>query len=434
MRSTLPPRRLNLPPASATIAAVHRRQRRTAAPGAAAGPQEYAMKIVAVKIYLIRIAGRYPVVVQIVSDSGLAGLGEAAVAYGAGATAAAGMVKDLAESYVLGKDPFRIAELWSEMYDHSFCAKGGGPIVFAGISAIETALWDLKGKALGVPVYEMLGGKYRDSVRVYANGWSFRANTPDEFARAAERTVHDGYNALKLYPLSTPTDVPTSASKQGIFRHVSLRSIDREFEDLAVARVKAVRGAVGPGVEVMADMSASLTTDVVIRLGQRMEEFNLLFFEEPVDPGDVDALKKVSEHVNIPIAVGERLYTRYGFKPVLERHAADILQPDIGNTGGIMEARHIAAMAEAYNMRVQPHVCASPVSTAAALQLDACIPNLLIQEIYPYRDAAHYQVVDRAPELEIKDSLMPIPDRPGLGVELAEERVRPFLWAECRLA
>ena len=319
------------------------------------------------------------------------------------------------------------------MYDHTFWAKGGGPIVFAGMSAVEQALWDLKGKALGLPVYEMLGGKYRDSVRVYANGWSFRASTPDEFARAAEQTVKDGYDAIKLYPLSTALDVPLSTSKQGIFRHVSLRSIDRDFENLAFARVKAVRDAVGSEIDVLVDMSASLTTDVIIRLGRRMEELDLFFFEEPVDPFDVEALKKVSEHVNLPIAVGERLYTRHGFRPVMERHAADILQPDIGNTGGIMETKKIAAMAEAYNMRIQPHVCASPVSTAAALQLDACISNFVIQEIYPYRNPEHYEIVDHAPEKEIKDSRMPISDRPGLGVELVDELVRPSLWAECKL-
>jgi len=392
------------------------------------------MKIVNAKIYLVKIGGRHPVLLEVMSDEGISGVGEAAVAYGSGGTAAAGMIKDLAESFLVGKDPFRIEAIWSEMYDHSFWAKGGGPIVFAGMSAIEQALWDLKGKALELPVYEMLGGKYRDSVRVYANGWSFRANTPEEFARAAERAVKDGYDALKLYPLATALDLPVAGNRQGTFRHVSLRSIDREFEDLAVNRVKAVRDAVGPKVDVMADMSAALTTDVVIRLGRRMEELNLLFFEEPVDPTDVDALKKVSEHVNLPIAVGERLYTRYGFRPVMERHAADILQPDIGNTGGIMETKKIAAMAEAYNMRIQPHVCASPVSTAAALQLDACIPNFVIQEIYPYRDPEHYQLVDRAPELEIRNGMMPIPDRPGLGVQLASDRVRPFLWAECKLS
>ncbi len=387
------------------------------------------MKVVGAKIYLVDIGGRRPVLVQVFTDEGISGVGDAAVAYGAGATAAVGMIKDLAEGMVLGQDPFRIEALWSEMYDHSFWAKGGGPIVFAGISAIEQALWDIKGKALGVPVYEMLGGKFRDKARVYANGWSFRSATPDEFAREAERVVRDGYTALKLYPLASPD----TTTPDGFLRHVSLRAIVREAEDLAVARVKAVRDAVGPDVDVLLDMSAELTTDAVIRFGQRVEEYDIFFFEEPVDPFDVEALKKVSEHVNIPIAVGERLYTRYGFRPVMERHAADILQPDIGNTGGIMEAKKIAAMAEAYNMRIQPHTCASPVATAAALQLDACIANFIIQELYPYRIPEHFQVVDHAPELDMQDGHLPIPDRPGLGVELVEERVRPFLWAECKI-
>jgi galactonate dehydratase len=131
--------------------------------------------------------------------------------------------------------------------------------------------------------------------------------------------------------------------------------------------------------------------------------------------------------------VGERLYTRYGFRPIVESHAVDILQPDIGNTGGIMETKKIAAMAEAYNMRIQPHICASPVSTAAALQVDACIANFAIQELYPYRSPEHFQFVDHAPELDVKGSVMPIPDRPGLGVNLVSERVRPFLWAECSI-
>jgi galactonate dehydratase len=147
----------------------------------------------------------------------------------------------------------------------------------------------------------------------------------------------------------------------------------------------------------------------------------------------VEALKKVSEHVNIPIAVGERLYSRYGFRRVLECHAADIIQPDIGCAGGILETKYIAAMAETYNMRVQLHTCASPVSTAAALQLDACLPNFAIQEIYPFRVPEHWAIVDHAPELDIRDSYMPIPDRPGLGVELNAKTVDPFIWAECKL-
>jgi galactonate dehydratase len=385
------------------------------------------MKIMEIKIYRVSIGGRNPVLVQIFTDTGLSGVGEAAVAYGNGAPAAAAMVKELAENFVLGKDPFNIEALWSEMYDHTFWAKGGGSIIFAGISAIETALWDIKGKALGVPVYEMLGGRVRDRVRVYANGWSFRATQASEFAREAERVVKDGYTALKLYPLATPV-----LDAHGHIRHVPQRSIDRAAEDLAIARVKAVRNAVGPKIDLMLDVSAELTTDAIIRLGRKVEEQDIMFLEEPVDPSDPEALKKVSEHVHIPIAVGERIYTRYGFRRILELHAADILQPDIGNTGGIMEAKKIAAMAEVYNMRIQPHNCASPVSTAAALQLDACIPNFFIQELYPYRIPEHFQIVDHAPELDVKNGFLPIPSRPGLGIELVEERVKPFLWARCK--
>jgi galactonate dehydratase len=385
-------------------------------------------KITEVQVYLVSVGGRHPVLARVLTEEGVSGVGEAAIAYGIGATAAAGMIKDLAQEFLLGKDPFTIEALWSEMYDHAFWSKGGGPIVFAGISALEQALWDIKGKCLGVPIYEMLGGKMRDQVRVYANGWSFRCLKPADFAREAERVVKDGYTAIKFYPLASP-----EMDVAGHIRHVSRRSVDRAAEERAVASVKAVREAVGPKIDIMLDVSAELTTDAIIRLGRKMQEWDIAFFEEPVDPFDVEALKKVSEEVKIPIAVGERLYTRYGFRRVLERHAADILQPDLGNTGGIMETKKIAAMAETYNMSIGPHNCASPVSTAAALQLDACIANFLIQEVYPYRIPEHYHLVDHAPELDIRHGLMPIPDRPGLGVELVEERVRPFLWARCRL-
>jgi galactonate dehydratase len=182
----------------------------------------------------------------------------------------------------------------------------------------------------------------------------------------------------------------------------------------------------------MLDVSAELTTDAIIRIGRRVQEYDIMFLEEPVDPFDEAAIKEVSERVEIPIAVGERVYTRYGFRRILERRAAAVVQPDVGNTGGIMEAKKIAATAEAYNLRVAPHNCASPVATAASLQLDATLANFLIQEVYPYRVPEHYQLVDRAPEREIRAGRMPIPDRPGLGVELVEERVRPFLWARCR--
>lgn len=381
------------------------------------------LKVTGARIYIAAIGGRSPVLVQLLTDQGVTGVGDAAVAYGTGAESAAAMAKQLVREFVVGRNPFDIEAVWSDMYDRTFWAKGGGTIIFAGISAIEQALWDIKGKCLGIPVYEMLGGKMRDRVRVYANGWSFRCVKPEDFARAAERVVKDGYTALKFYPLATAELDPA-----GHIRHVPHRTIDAAAEEKALASVKAVRDSIGPKVDLMLDVSGELTPDAIIRLGRKFEEWNISFLEEPVDPSDVDALKKVSEHVNIPIATGERIYTRYGFRRIMELYAADILQPDVGNTGGIMEAKKIAAMAETYNMRIQPHNCSSPVCTAASLQLDATIANFYIQEVYPYRVPEHFAIVDRAPELEIRSGYLPISNRPGLGIELAEERVRPYLW------
>ncbi len=382
------------------------------------------MKITGAEIFVVHVDGRHPIILRLRTDEGVTGLGEAAIAYGVGATAAAGMIRDLVERLILGADPFRIEQLWSEMYDHSFWAKGGGPIVFAGISAIEQALWDIKGRALELPAYELLGGKCRDDVRVYANGWSFRADTEDEFARAAERVIADGYDALKMYPLASPV-----GNVHGNIRHVAQRAADRETIDRAVARVRAVRAAIGPKIDLMLDLSGELTPDAIITLGRRVEEFDIFFFEEPVDAFDPEGILQVRQALSMPIAAGERLYTRYGFRRLLELRAIHIAQPDVGNSGGIAETRKIAAMAEAFNMRVAPHLCAGPVLTAATLQLDAMLTNLLIQELYPYRVPEHFAIVDQPPELTVRNGRMPIPDRPGFGVELVESRVAPHLWA-----
>jgi galactonate dehydratase len=184
----------------------------------------------------------------------------------------------------------------------------------------------------------------------------------------------------------------------------------------------------------MLDLSGGLTTDETIRLCRRFEELDITWIEEPADPFDVGALTKIAAHVEIPIAVGERIYTRHGFRKVFEPQAVDIVQPDIGNTGGIMEVKKIAAMAEAYNMRVAPHNCASALSTAASLQIAACIPNFMTQEIYPYFPKApgYVQVLEDSPEDRIKDGFLALSDAPGLGVTLASDRLRPFRFAQCK--
>jgi len=383
------------------------------------------MKVREVRVYVIHTARLHPVVIEVETDEGITGIGEAGIAYGLGQTAVAGMIKDIAERILIGKDPFRIEALWSEMYDHTFWAKGGGgPIVFGAISAIETALWDIKGKALNVPVYEMLGGKIRDDVRLYSNGWGQPHEAVKPFADAAEKAVKEGFDALKCYPFAYRDPDPRATS-----RHPSMRSLDKAILNRAYEKLKAARQAVGPNVDIMLDLSGGLSCDETIRFCRRVEELDIFFIEEPCDPFDVGALKKISDQVRIPVAAGERVYTRYGFRPMLEAHAVDIVQPDIALAGGILETKKIAAMAEAYDVRVQPHVCGSPLSTAMALHLDACIPNFAIQEIYPYWQTmpGYIEIVDDAPEARIKNGRLEISDRPGWGVNLRVEAVRPFL-------
>ena len=379
------------------------------------------MKIRQIDIYLTRSGKLRPIVVELITDEGVTGIGEAGVAYGCGSHAAAGMLKDLAPS-LLGWDASRIEAFSTHVHDHTFWGKGGGTIVYAALSAIEQALWDIKAKVCGVPVYELLGGAARDRVRCYANGWYESAQTPDQFARATERPLRDGYTALKFYPLGEMVGVN--------MRHVSQRMVDRDRLNLAVARVKAVREAIGPDVELMLDLSGGLTPAESVRLCQRFEEYDILFVEEPTDPSDAQAMAYVASHTSIAVAAGERNYARHGTRPLLEARAVDIVQPDPCNTGGIMETKKIAAMAEAWGMRVAPHVCGSPLATQVALHLSANLPNFFIQELYPYFrfHEGYIDTVLQAPEATVTNGYLALPEGPGLGVTLNRETLAPFLW------
>ena len=311
------------------------------------------------------------------------------------------------------------------MYDHRSGPKVVDPSSSLG-SAPSRLVVDIKGKALRRPGVRAARRQAPRPRPVVLERMVVRFETVDDFAAPRwSRPRPTANRAFKIYPLATPNG-------RGGIRHVTRRSVDREFAQFAYEKVEAVRRAVGPDADLMVDLSGGLTTGETIRFCRRLRGAR-----PPLHRGTGRSVRprraaeEYAEHIHTPIALGERVYTRYGFRPILESRAADVLQPDIGNTGGISEAKKIAAMAEAYNVQIQPHVCASPVSTAAALQLDACIPNLLIQELYPYRSAEHFMLVDHAPELDVRDGVLDIPDRPGLGVNLVEDRIRPFLWAEC---
>ena len=376
------------------------------------------MKIKEVEIFNIKLnQGWNPVIVRITTDEGVSGVGEVALAYGVGSSAGAGMVKDLSERFLIGADPFRIEYMWDRMYRQTFWAQGGGPVVFGGMSAIEEALWDIKGKALGAPVYELLGGRCWDRLRVYANGWYRNYTKPEQYAEAAQRVVADGYSAMKFDPFAV--------NPEGRWEYPR-RDLDPQRADLAYERVKAVREAVGPKVDILIEVHGNLGTTSAIQMGKRFEELKPFFYEEPVDALNVECMKKVSENVNIPIAAGERLYTRYGFRQYIEQQVIDILQPDIGLAGGIMETKKIAAYAETYNLHVQPHNCASPISTAVAVQLDACITNFIIQELFPYRREEDHRFVRGVLETRVVNGYLDIPNTPGLGIEMDDEIISQY--------
>ena len=374
------------------------------------------MKITEIDIFDVKLAatsstGWNPVVLRIRTDEGIDGVGEVGLVYGTGHSAGFGMVRDLSERHLLGADPFRIEQIWDTLYRKTFWGQGGGPVVFGGMSAIDEALWDIKGKALGVPAYELLGGRCWDKLRVYANGWYSGCNSPESYAEAALKVVADGHNAMKFDPFAVRPD--------GVWDYPR-RALTRERANLAFDRVKAVRDAIGPEVDILIEVHGNLGTTSAIQMGKRLEALDPFFYEEPVDALNVDCMKKVGENVDIPIAAGERLYTRYGFRAYIEQQVIDILQPDVGLAGGISETRKIATHAETYNLHVQPHNCAGPISTAAAVQVDACIPNFIIQETFPYRSPDFYRLVKDGGALDIQseNGYLDVPTAPGLGIEV----------------
>jgi galactonate dehydratase len=387
------------------------------------------MKITAADIYDVDLHHwKPPIILRLVTDQGLYGLGEFPLCYGSGRQGALGMLKELVERFVLGADPMAIEAMWHTLYRRTFWAQGGGPVIYGAMSTIDEALWDIKGKALGVPVYELLGGKVRDSIRCYANGWYSGEWTPgngsspasvEEYGEYATQVVELGYDALKFNPFGTPRERRDRNRRWGDHERV----LEPWRADLGYARVQAVREAVGPEVEIMVECHGWFGPSSAIEMGRRLVDLRPSYYEEPVDAMNVECMKKVADRVPLKIAAGERLYTRYMFREYIELQVLDLLQPDVGLAGGITECKKIAAAAETYDLHVQPHNCHGPIATAAAVQLDACLTNFLIQELVPFREQITYDLVNEPLEMTVVDGYMPVPERPGLGVTLNEELV-----------
>ena len=338
------------------------------------------------------------------TDDGLVGWGEPIVEGRAKTVRAA--VEELVTTTLLGADPAHIEDHWQAMYRGGFYR--GGPVLMSAIAGIDQALWDLKGKRFGAPIHELLGGRVRDRVRVYQ--W-IGGDRPADVGEAAAEKVDAGFTALKMNATATLRRVDTP------------RSVGDARDRLA-----EVRDAVGDDVDVAVDFHGRASKSMAKRLASALEPYEPLFIEEPVLPEHNDALPEIAAHTTIPIATGERMYSRWDFKAVFEQGVVDVIQPDLSHAGGITEVRKIAAMAEAYDVALAPHCPLGPIALAACLQVDACTPNALLQEqsleIHYNTDEDVLDYLADPDVFDYEDGYVAIPDAPGLGIELDEAYVR----------
>jgi galactonate dehydratase len=369
------------------------------------------MKITSVKTVVVNAQMRNWIFVKVVTDEGLVGWGEASLEWKT--RAVCGAVEDLAP-LILGQDPTRIEHLFQIMYRHPFFRAGIEGM--SALSGIEQACWDITGKALGKPVYQLLGGAVRDRVRMYDHlgGGEMAAlylqDSAERMAERARESVAAGYTAVKV--LVVPRTLPLEGN--GPLRH-------------AETLMGAIRDAVGPDIDIMVDLHARTTPAMAIQYGEVLRPFKPFFLEEPCPPENVAALAEVARALpGIAIATGERLVTRWGFRELLEQRACAVIQPDLCHCGGLWEARKIAAMAETYYVSVAPHNPLGPIATAAAIHFALATPNWLIQEAIrsdvPWREA----VVGAG--LPVNDGYIMPPTAPGLGISVDEREAakHPF--------
>ncbi|MGF7033616.1 galactonate dehydratase [Paenibacillus mucilaginosus] len=340
---------------------------------------------------------------KIETDEGITGWGEPIVE-GRAATVKA-CVHELME-YLTGKDPLRIEDHWNLLYRSGFYR--GGPILMSAIAGIDQALWDIKGKYYHAPVYQLLGGACRDSIRVYS--W-IGGDRPSDVAREAKKVMDMGFTAIKMNGTEELQYID------------SYRKIDE-----TIARLAAVRDACGKELSIGVDFHGRVHKPMAKILAKELEPFRLMFIEEPVLAENNEALREIARHTSIPIATGERMYSRWDFKGLLADGVVDIIQPDLSHAGGITECKKIAAMAEAYDVALAPHCPLGPIALAACLQLDATAHNAFIQEqslgIHYNESNDLLDYLSNPAVFTYQDGYVQIPQGPGLGVEINEEYVR----------
>ncbi len=387
------------------------------------------MKIAEVETFVVGnpppgFGGRYFIFVELTTDDGAIGVGEAyAATFRPHVIAAA--IEDLADHLLVGREPFDIELFWRRAYSRGF-AQRPDPTLQGAMSALEMACWDLIGKALDQPVHRLLGGRVHEALRAYTYLYPEPGDEGDVYldpelaAHRAAEEVARGFTAVKFDPAGPYTAMGG--------HQPSLARID-----LSVRFLRAMREAVGSTADLLFGTHGQFTSSGAIRLARQLEPFDPLWFEEPVPPDNVAEMAKVAHQTTIPVATGERLTTKAEFARVLEAKAASILQPDLGRSGGILEGKKIAALAEAFGAQIAPHCYCGPVVAAANIQLAACSPNFLILECIRDWGGFHAELLRRP--LQLQDGYVVIPTEPGLGVELDRDvaRAHPYEGDETHL-
>jgi galactonate dehydratase len=376
--------------------------------------QETSLKITKVEPHLLTgIRGYGPwLFVRVETEDGVVGWGEGTNFPGVQPIATA--VRNL-RNVVVGESAWDIEKLWNKMYRYLYY-NGMGGVVLAAISGIDTALYDIVGKKLGVPVYKLLGGLTQQKLRIYANGWIEGVpRTPEALARRTKELVAKGYSGCKFDPFTT-----TPMNRE--VTQAELRS--------AVAQVKAVREAGGPDYDIAIDVHARWNTKSTIEIIRALEPFRLFFYEEAVPPENVAAMAEVQRVVNVPLATGERIFSRHGFRELLERQAVRIIQPDVARTGGITEFKKIAAMADTYYVPVAPHNPNGPICTIASIHACLSIPNFLILEFFEPDEAVFREMVVGGLRRD-QEAVYPV-TAPGLGVNITEDFLRKYQFDEAK--
>jgi galactonate dehydratase len=375
------------------------------------------------------------VTVRVNTDEGISGWGEAGLAYGNCSEAAFGQCQDFAK-LVIGMDPFNTEEIWEHLHRHTFWGMGGGVVITSGMAAIDVACWDIKGKALGLPVWKLLGGKTNKKLRAYASqlqfGWRedierndrlVALSDPADYYRVVKEAISEGYDAVKIDPMMIDPDMKSFAEMartQGAHWRGCLRQHNLQA---GYDRIAAAREAGGPDLDIIVEIHSLLDANTASDFGRALEPLRIMYYEEPTSPANVENFQYIKDRCKLPLATGERSYTRWGFREFFEKRLLEVIQPDLANTGGITETKKIADMAQVYDMGVQIHVCGGPIATAAALQVEAVIPNFVIHEehnanlVTAFTKGAvnYYHPVNGYYE---------VPDLPGIGNEMSEEYIK----------